>query len=58
MNLETYFKEVIIEDNKLYMHNSEGSDDMPAHIKSSIIGQSLLIPITNKSLNNNDFEIT
>ena len=30
---------------------SEGSDDMPAHIKSTLIGNSLTIPITNGKLN-------
>jgi len=34
-----------------YQHDCEGSDDMPAHFKSSIIGSSLSIPITNGKLN-------
>jgi len=34
-----------------YFNKSEGSDDMPAHIKASIIGQSVTIPITNYKLN-------
>jgi len=34
-----------------YTHTSEGDDDMPAHLKSSIIGVSLNIPITNYKLN-------
>ena len=32
-------------------HTLEGGDDMPAHIKSSIIGNSLTIPVTKGSLN-------
>ena len=34
-----------------YTHTYEGDDDMPAHIKSSLLGQSLSIPITNNRLN-------
>ena len=38
-------------ENEKYLHNDEGQDDMPAHIKSSVIGQFLNIPISNKQLN-------
>ena len=34
-----------------YRHSSEGPDDMPAHIKSSLLGCSLTIPVTDGSLN-------
>ncbi len=34
-----------------YRHSDEGEDDMPAHIKSALIGVSLTIPITNGRLN-------
>jgi secondary thiamine-phosphate synthase enzyme len=34
-----------------YMHTLEGSDDMPAHVKSVVVGTSLSIPITNGRLN-------
>jgi len=34
-----------------YQHMDEGSDDMPAHIKSSTLGVSHTIPITNGQLN-------
>lgn len=34
-----------------YLHTMEGDDDMPAHAKASIIGQSVTIPITNGRLN-------
>ncbi|KAJ2999026.1 hypothetical protein HDV02_003719 [Globomyces sp. JEL0801] len=34
-----------------YTHDDEGTDDMPAHVKSSIFGCSLNIPITNGKLN-------
>ncbi|KIW12102.1 secondary thiamine-phosphate synthase enzyme [Exophiala spinifera] len=35
----------------LYRHSAEGLDDMPAHIKSALIGASVTIPITNGTLN-------
>ncbi len=50
-DLETHFNKIIHEDMPYYQHNTEGSDDMPAHIKSVVIGSSLLIPITNGRLN-------
>ena len=34
-----------------YKHDLEGSDDMPAHFKSSLVGASLMIPISNGRLN-------
>jgi secondary thiamine-phosphate synthase enzyme len=34
-----------------YKHTMEGPDDMPAHFKSSVFGQSLTVPITNHQLN-------
>ncbi len=43
--------ESVKENEPWYDHNSEGSDDMPAHIKSTLIGNSLTIPITNGKLN-------
>jgi len=41
----------LIPDGYFYHHNLEGSDDMPAHFKSSMFGVSLNIPITNGILN-------
>ncbi|KAL6703399.1 hypothetical protein ACN47E_009658 [Coniothyrium glycines] len=35
----------------LYRHDAEGSDDMPAHVKSALVGASVTIPITNGRLN-------
>ena len=49
-DLLNYFSRIAPE-NKNYIHQSEGSDDMPAHIKSSLTQTSLSIPIEN-------FEIT
>ncbi|KAJ4308505.1 hypothetical protein N0V94_009327 [Neodidymelliopsis sp. IMI 364377] len=36
---------------RLYIHDAEGPDDMPAHIKSALVGASVTIPITNGRLN-------
>ena len=50
-DMERYFNKTVKENEPWYAHNSEGSDDMPAHIKSTIIGTSLTIPITKGKLN-------
>jgi secondary thiamine-phosphate synthase enzyme len=50
-DMEKYFDKTVKENEPWYDHNSEGSDDMPAHIKSTLIGNSLTIPITNGKLN-------
>ena len=50
-DMEKYFDKTIKENEPWYEHNSEGADDMPAHIKSTIIGTNLIIPITDGQLN-------
>ncbi len=50
-DFETIINRLVPEEPKLYKHTLEGSDDMPGHIKSSLIGQSLTIPITKRRLN-------
>jgi secondary thiamine-phosphate synthase enzyme len=50
-DFETISNQLVPEEFKGYFHVLEGTDDMPAHIKSSIYGQSLTIPITNGKLN-------
>ena len=50
-DMNKYFDKSVMENEPWYDHTSEGSDDMPAHIKSTIIGTSLTIPITNGRLN-------
>ena len=45
------FEEKLVPRNFPYKHNYEGPDDMPAHIKSSLFGCELTIPITNGQLN-------
>ena len=44
-DFETHFNELVPEDNPKLTHTLEGSDDMPAHLKSAILGSSLTIPI-------------
>ena len=51
MDFESHFNEMVPEDQPYYLHTMEGSDDMPAHIKASILGSSVQIPITNGQLN-------
>ena len=50
-DMEKHFNKMVPEDAPYYEHIYEGSDDMPAHIKSSIIGPSLTIPVTSGRLN-------
>ena len=50
-DLESHFNHNVPEDAKFYQHIFEGPDDMPAHIKSTIIGNNITIPITNGNLN-------
>jgi secondary thiamine-phosphate synthase enzyme len=50
-DMERYFDRTVKENESWYKHTSEGSDDMPSHIKSAIIGTSLTIPITEGKLN-------
>lgn len=50
-DFETVFNKMVPEDDKDYIHTFEGKDDMPAHIKSSLAGQSITIPVTNHRLN-------
>ena len=49
-DFERSFNHLIPENQSYYTHVLEGSDDMPAHLKSSVIGVSLTVPIRNKKL--------
>ena len=49
-DMEELFNE-LCDDKPYYRHTYEGDDDMPAHAKSSLLGVSLNIPITNGRLN-------
>ncbi|NPD47548.1 MULTISPECIES: secondary thiamine-phosphate synthase enzyme YjbQ [unclassified Lentimicrobium] len=50
VDFETVFNKMVPEDDPDYVHIFEGADDMPAHIKSSLVGVSLNIPIHNSRL--------
>ncbi len=50
VDFETVFNDLAPENNPNYIHVFEGKDDMPAHIKSSLLGVSLSIPIENSRL--------
>lgn len=50
-DFESHFDKTVPENAPFYIHNYEGSDDMPAHIKTSLMGSSVQIPITNGKLN-------
>jgi secondary thiamine-phosphate synthase enzyme len=49
-DFETFFNKTVPEGDPDYIHNYEGDDDMPAHLKAAIIGSSVSIPITNGRL--------
>ena len=49
-DLEAFVNKLIPENLPYYTHTYEGSDDMPAHIKGSVFGSSVHIPIMNGSL--------
>ena len=49
-DMESHFNQLVPEDAPYYEHTFEGSDDMPAHIKSSLLGTELTIPISNGHL--------
>lgn len=50
-DFERHFNVMIPENAPYYKHTYEGADDMPAHIKSSLLGASVQIPITKGDLN-------
>jgi len=51
IDFESHFNEMIPENQPYYIHTYEGPDDMPAHLKTSVLGSSVQIPITNGKLN-------
>lgn len=50
-DFERFFNHSVPENESYYQHTDEGSDDMPAHLKSSLLGSSVQIPITAGCLN-------
>jgi secondary thiamine-phosphate synthase enzyme len=49
-DFENWFNRAVREDEPYYLHQDEGADDLPAHIKASLLGASLDIPITHGRL--------
>tara|TARA_B110000196_G_C20908633_1_gene549428 strand:- start:1 stop:420 length:420 start_codon:yes stop_codon:yes gene_type:complete len=49
-DLKFFFDKLVPMDNKLYKHTTEGKDDMPAHIKSTLTSNQLTLSFKNKKL--------
>ena len=49
-DLLNYFDKLVPMNNKLYIHNTEGKDDMPAHIKSALTNNQISLSVKNKEL--------
>jgi secondary thiamine-phosphate synthase enzyme len=50
-DFESHFNMLAPENQSYYQHTFEGSDDIPAHLKASLLGSSVSIPITDGTLN-------
>jgi secondary thiamine-phosphate synthase enzyme len=50
-DFESHFNKMVPENAPYYRHNDEGPDDMPAHLKASLLGSSVTVPITGGKLN-------
>ena len=50
IDLVNYFDKLAPMDNKLYVHTTEGKDDMPAHIKSALTNNQITLSVKNKKL--------
>ena len=51
VDFETIFNKLVLEGRPEYLHAFEGDDDMPAHVKSSLVGHSVTIPVSSHRLN-------
>ncbi len=49
-DFEMFFNKAVPENDPNYLHDDEGSDDMPAHLKAALLGSSVMIPIRNSRL--------
>ena len=49
-DLINYFDKLVPMDNKLYVHTTEGKDDMPAHIKSALTNNQITLSVKNSEL--------
>ncbi|MFM2481509.1 secondary thiamine-phosphate synthase enzyme YjbQ [Celerinatantimonas sp. YJH-8] len=50
-DFEQFFNHAVPENEVYYQHTFEGSDDMPSHLKSSLLGSSVMVPVTHGRLN-------
>lgn len=50
-DFESFISRLVPESQSYYVHTLEGEDDMPAHIKSSLFGTTLTIPVSKGRLN-------
>ncbi len=49
-DFESWFNKAVPDNPREYQHNDEGPDDMPAHLKASLLGSSVMIPVRNGKL--------
>ncbi|MEO6000921.1 MAG: secondary thiamine-phosphate synthase enzyme YjbQ [Chitinophagaceae bacterium] len=49
-DFEMYFNKAVPENDPDYQHDDEGPDDMPAHLKAALLGNSVTIPVRNGRL--------
>lgn len=49
-DFEMYFNKAVPENDPDYLHDDEGPDDMPAHLKAAMLGSSVMIPVRNGRL--------
>lgn len=50
-DMETYYNKIVPESATYFQHTLEGKDDMTSHIKSSILGNSVTVPVSHGCLN-------
>jgi len=50
-DFESHFNEMVPENAPYFEHDTDGADDMPAHLKASLLGCSVVVPITGGRLN-------
>ncbi|MCC6765599.1 MAG: YjbQ family protein [Deltaproteobacteria bacterium] len=49
-DLEAFLRRIVPEDDRLYRHTTEGSDDMPAHIRAALTAAQLSVPVVDGAL--------
>lgn len=50
-DMESHFNKMVPENAPYFLHVLEGSDDMPAHLKASLLGSSVTVPVSNGRFN-------